>query len=111
MEIPAAAIASTGATTAGTATFSTSPLHSTPSVPSAAIVAPTIPPISACEDDDGSPNAQVARFQAIAPTSPANTVSSVTAPASTIPLAIVAATDSDRNAPTKFRVDDMATAT
>src|SRR5436190_1038796 len=70
-----------------------------------------VPPISACDDDDGSPSAQVARFQAIAPTSPAKTVSSVTEPASTMPLAIVAATSSDRNAPTKFSVADIATAT
>src|SRR3954454_13807181 len=110
MAIPAAAIASTGAMTAGTATFSTSPLHSTASGPCAAIVAPTMPPISACEDDDGSPSAQVDRFQATAPMRPANTVSSVTDPASTIPLVTVAATDSDRNAPTKFSVADIATA-
>src|SRR3954453_5796921 len=111
MAIPAATRASTGATTAGTATFSTSPLHSTALGPAEAIVAPTMPPISACEEDDGRPRRHVARFQAIAPTRPANTVSSVTAPASTMPLAMVAATDSERNAPTKFSVADIATAT
>src|SRR3954452_11353575 len=90
------------------ATFSTSPLHST--VPPEAKVAPTIPPISACEDEDGSPNHQVIRFQAIAPMSPANTVWSVTEPESTIPLAIVAATANDKNAPTKFSPAAITTA-
>src|SRR3954447_17225858 len=111
IDAPAAASASTGATSAGTMTFSTSPLQSTAEPPWAASVAPTIPPISACDDEDGRPNHQVARFQAIAPIRPANTVSSVIEPASTIPVAIVAATCSDRNAPTKFSVDDIATAT
>ena len=69
--------ASTGATSAGTATFSISPLQSTALGPSAASVAPTMPPISACEDDEGRPNHQVTRFQAIAPIRPAKTVSSV----------------------------------
>src|SRR3954469_4289609 len=105
---PAAASASTGATRAGTATFSTRPDQIT--WPPEASVAPTIPPISACEDDDGSPSHQVVRFQTIAPIRPANTVSRVTDPASTIPLAIVAATASDRNAPTKFRLEAMITA-
>ena len=39
--------------------------------PAATKVAPTTPPISACELEDGSPKYQVIRFQAIAPTSPA----------------------------------------
>src|SRR6187455_3251002 len=69
-----------------------------------------MPPISACEDDDGNPSHQVVRFQAIAPTRPANTVSSVTEAADTIPVAIVAATASDRNAPTKFRLAAISTA-
>ena len=70
-----------------------------------------MPPISACEDDEGSPRHQVTRFQAIAPISPANTVSSVIEVESTMPLAIVAATASDRNAPTKFSPAAMTTAT
>ena len=69
-----------------------------------------MPPIRACEDDDGSPSHHVTRFQAIAPISPANTVSSVIEVESTMPLAIVAATASDRNAPTKFRLAAMITA-
>src|SRR3954452_25235036 len=101
-------MASTGATSAGIATFSTRPDQITS--PPEASVAPPIPPISACDDDEGSPSHHVARFQAIAPIRPANTVRSVTDPESTIPLAIVAATDSDRKAPTKLRLAAMITA-
>src|SRR3954449_2051276 len=90
-------------------TLSSSPDQIT--VPPDASVAPTIPPISACEDDEGSPSHHVARFQAIAPTSPAKTVNSVTDADSTIPDAIVAATASDRKAPAKFRLAAIATAT
>src|SRR4051812_37096843 len=108
IDSPAASMASTGATIAGTATFSTRPLQLTS--PPAASVAPTIPPISACDDDEGSPNHQVTRFQAIAPTRPAKTVSSVTEFASTMPVAIVAATASERKAPTKFRLEAISTA-
>src|SRR4051794_2616833 len=92
------------------ATFSISPSHSTALGPWAASVAPTMPPMSACEDDDGSPNHQVSRFQAIAPMRPANTVWSVTESALTMPVAIVAATASERNAPTKFSEADIRTA-
>ena len=69
-----------------------------------------MPPISACEDDEGSPNHQVTRFQTIAPIRPAKTVISVTVAALTIPVAIVAATASDRKAPTKFSVAAISTA-
>ena len=37
--------------------------------PALAIAAPTMPPISACDELDGMPNYQVTRFQAIAPMS------------------------------------------
>ena len=80
-------------------------------VPAAASVAPTTPPISACEDDDGRPNHQVARFQQIAPIRPPKTTVGVIAPASTIPPATVAATLSEMKAPTKFRIAAMVTAT
>ena len=89
----------------------TSPPNFTALVPAAASVAPTTPPMSACEDDDGSPNHHVARFQQIAPMSPPKTTVGVIAPASTIPLAIVAATFSEMNAPTKFRIAAIVTAT
>src|SRR5262245_10775564 len=103
--------ATTGDAIAGMMTFETRPSNLTAPVPAAAIVAPTTPPISACEDDDGRPNHHVARFQQIAPTSPPNTTVGVIAPASTIPPAMVAATLSEMNAPTKFRIAAIVTAT
>src|SRR5438445_11795761 len=53
-----------------------------------------MPPISACDDDDGRLNHQVSRFHVIAPTRPASTThtnAGSAAPTSTI-LAIVLAT-------------------
>ena len=85
-------------------TLSTSPEPYTASGPSATNAEPTTPPISACEEDDGSPKYQVARFHAIAPTRPANTIAGVISSASTMPLAIVAATSSEMNAPAKFSI-------
>ena len=79
-------------------------------IPWATKAAPTSPPIRACEDDDGSPNHQVARFQAIAPIRPANTIAGVISSASTMPLATVAATSSEMNAPTKLSAAAMVTA-
>ena len=70
-----------------------------------------MPPIRACEEDDGSPNHQVPRFQTIAPTNPPNTTVGVIASALTIPSATVAATLSEMNAPTKFRIAAIVTAT
>src|SRR5215217_2602312 len=100
-----------GATRAGTITFSMIPSPRIALVPSAANVAPTMPPIRACEDDDGSPKYHVSRFQKMAPTRPAKTMGSVMNSASTIPLAIVAATSIERKAPTKFSAAAMVTAT
>ena len=57
------------------------------------------------------PKNQVSRFQVIPPARPANTTVSVTRLVSTRPLAIVAATASDRNAPTRLSTPDIATAT
>src|SRR4051794_12077381 len=79
--------------------------------PSAANVAPTMPPISACDELDGNPKYHVARFQAIAPINPPKTVVEVTAEVSTIPFATVAATASEMKAPTKFRIAAKVTAT
>src|SRR6185436_4584182 len=62
------------------------------------------------ELDEGSPKYHVARFQAIAPIRPAKTISGVTSAALTIPEAIVAATASDRNAPTKLSAAAIVTA-
>src|SRR3954452_5885216 len=81
------------------------------SVPCAASIDPTTPPMSACEELEGRPAHQVTRFHTIAPTSPAKTTVSVIDPASTMPPAIVAATWSERNAPTKFRIAAPPTAT
>src|SRR3954465_8942159 len=69
-----------------------------------------MPPISACEDDDGTPNHHVTRFHVIAPINPAKITVGVTAPASTIPLATVAALVIDMNAPAKLRIAAMPTA-
>src|SRR5918999_5406981 len=102
IERPPTRNASSGATSAGTTTLSTIPEPNTAWGPSATNAEPTTPPISACDDDEGRPKYHVARFQAIAPTSPANTIAGVISSASTIPEATVAATSSDRNAPTKF---------
>jgi hypothetical protein len=52
--------------------------------PAWAMPAPITPPISACDDEVGRPSHQVVRFQAIAPTSPANTTASPTAAGSMI---------------------------
>ena len=49
-------------------------------------------------------------FHAIAPTRPANTTVGVTAPVSTNPWPIVAATFSEMNAPAKFSSEATATA-
>src|SRR3954451_12479856 len=78
--------------------------------PWATSIAPTMPPISACDELDGRPKYQVIRFQAIAPIRPPKTTSSVTSPGSTTSLATVAATLSEMKAPTKFSSDAYPTA-
>src|SRR4051812_30197924 len=92
-------------------TLPRSPSPLTALVPSAANAAPTTPPISACDELDGRPKYHVARFHAIAPIRPANTIVGVMKSASTIPLATVAATASEMNAPTKLRIAANVTAT
>src|SRR5579862_9681699 len=101
----------TGDRTAGSTTLETRPCHSTAWPPAAAIVAPMTPPMSACDELDGMPNSQVSRFQVIPPARPAATTVSVTSLVLTRPLAIVAATASERNAPIRFSTPDRATAT
>ena len=78
--------------------------------PAAAIAEPTMPPMSAWLELEGRPRYQVIRFQVIAPTSPASTTSSVTASASTIPVATVAATLKETKAPATFRIAAVRTA-
>ncbi|MNW51689.1 hypothetical protein D3C74_291810 [compost metagenome] len=111
-KVPSAAtpIAITGASSAGIITLDRTPVHRTPFVPTAARTEPTTPPMRACEELDGIPSNQVSRFQVIPPTRPASTTSRVMMFASTIPLAMVAATARDRNAPTRLRTADSATA-
>src|SRR4051794_38623847 len=99
-----------GAITAGMSTFSTRPSPWMAWLPEAAKAAPTTPPMSACDELDGSPKYHVARFQAIAPMRPAKTTVVVMASDSTMPLATVAATCSEMNAPAKFRIEASSTA-
>src|SRR6516225_2751360 len=96
---------------AGMMTFEVKPCHLTALPPAAAIVAPITPPMSACDELDGMPNSQVIRFQMIPPARPAATTVSVTSAVFTRPLAMVAATASERNAPTRLSRPDKATAT
>ena len=63
-----------GETSIGIRTLSTTVAQLTKAPP--AMAAPTRPPIRACEEDDGSPKYQVIRFQVIAPSSPAITITS-----------------------------------
>ena len=98
----------TGESTAGRTTFETRPCHSTELPPAAASVEPITPPMRACDELDGMPNSQVTRFQMIPPARPAATTVSVTTLVSTRPLAIVAATASDRNAPTRLSRPESA---
>ena len=65
-------------------------------------MAPTTPPISACELDEGRPKYQVTRFHTIAPTSPAKITVVVIAAGSTTSFATVAATASEMKAPAKL---------
>ena len=59
-------------------TWDTTPVQITPCAPTAAIMAPTMPPIRACDELDGIPSSQVSRFQTMPPTRPANTSCRVT---------------------------------
>src|SRR5215475_7388095 len=100
-----------GERAAGMMSFEAQPCHLTALPPAAAIVAPITPPMSACDELDGMPNSQVSRFQMIPPARPAATTVSVTSALLTRPLAMVAATASERNAPTRLSRPDKATAT
>ena len=111
MPSPATRKATSGATTAGISTLPTRPSASTASSPAAATAEPTTPPISACEELEGSPNHQVTRFQAIAPISPAKTIVGVITAASTTSLATVAATEIEMKAPTKLSSEAIPIAT
>src|SRR4051794_21933329 len=100
-----------GESTIGMTTLSTIPDHLTDS--DAASADPTRPPISACEDDDGSPKYQVIRFQTMAPMSAANTTCRPPEPlgGSMIPAPTVAATLVETGAPPRFMTAARASAT
>src|ERR1700733_14442263 len=100
-----------GAKIAGMKTLPATPDQMTALPPACTSSAPMTPPIKACDELDGMPRYQVVMFQAMPPTSPAKTTASVTEVWLTMPEAIVAATDSERNAPTRFSTADMPTAT
>src|SRR5579875_3094148 len=100
-----------GETTIGTITLSTTPCHCTDS--EAASAAPTRPPISACDEEDGSPKYQVSRFQAIAPPSAASTTSRPVVPdvgGGMMPDPTVFATFVEIRAPTTLNTADIASA-
>src|SRR3954452_18565670 len=115
MATPPTVKARSGAITAGIMTLPSTPdLKNTASAPAPANTAPTTPPIRAWDELEGSPKYQVIRFQAIAPTRPANSMSSPLllsmALGSTTSLATVAATFSEMKAPTKLRIEAYPTA-
>jgi hypothetical protein len=72
--------AMTTANTPGINTLDRIPCHSTPPVPTAATIAPTMPPINAWLDDEGSPKYHVVRLNPIAPSNPAKMIVSVIEP-------------------------------
>ncbi len=87
----------------GMTTFSMIVCHSTVTPP--ASPAPTSPPISACEEDDGRPKYQVTRFQVIAPSRPARMITRPwfsETPSMSSTLWTVLATSWPSSAPTKF---------
>ena len=108
--IAAQAAATMGAMSAGMSTLPKMPDHFTEELPAWTSMAPTTPPMRAWLELEGVPRYHVTTFQRIAPIRPANTTFKVTKLASTIPLAMVAATDNDKKAPTKFNIADSPTA-
>lgn len=86
----------------GTSTCETTPSHFTRSELTRAL--PISPPISACEDDAGRPNHQVARFHAMAPSRAASTTTNPPRPdgGSMIPPPTVRATLVEIRAPATF---------
>src|SRR3954454_15316288 len=92
-----------GDTIIGRTTFSSTPLTQC-TVLADASAAPTSPPISACDEDEGRPTYQVMKFQAIAPSRAARTTAMPVAPAgaSMIDEAMVTATPVDSSAPTRL---------
>ena len=81
-------------------------------VPADARAAPTSPPMSACEDDDGNPKYQVIRFQAIAPTRAEKMRTRPSWPEGVpmMPLPTVFATFVEMKAPARLKAAAMASA-
>ena len=87
------------------------------------MAAPIRPPNRACEEEEGSPNSQVARFHRMPPTRPAKTMVRIGVPIRpatgapsgpwmlTTLLLTVSATSMLRKAPTRLRTAERATAT
>lgn len=100
----------TGESTIGMTTFSTTPDHLT--LPADERVAPTSPPMSACDEDEGNPSHHVVRFHAMAPTRPASTMTRLCCATgrSTIPRPTVSATPVPRKAPSRFMTAAMTSA-
>jgi hypothetical protein len=74
--------------------------------------APTRPPMSACDDDDGSPKYQVVKFQTIAPSSPAITTTRPWLPSGGVITSLtVLAISWPRKAPAKFITAASSSAT
>ena len=73
-------------------------------------MAPTTPPISAWLELEGMPAYHVETFQMMAPARPAKITGRVTRSCDTMPLAIVAATESERKAPIRLRTAATLTA-
>src|SRR5205085_6819406 len=104
IDAKATANARSGETIAGQITLLRIPPPRMALVPCATHAAPTSPPMSACDELEGSPCHQVIRFQAMAPTRAANTTVVVVAWVETMPLAIVVATLTEINAPAKLKI-------
>ena len=100
-----------GAATAGMMIFCRMVANLMASAPAATQVAPISPPNSACDELDGRPSSQVTRFQMIAPIRPPKITTGPILASSTRPLAMVLATATEMNAPTRLRTAEMATAT
>src|SRR5947209_12956180 len=82
-------------------TFVTMTCHLTVALDASA--APTSPPMSACDDDDGSPKYHVMRFHAMAPTTAANTTTSPSLVfGASMMLPTVSATFVDTNDPSRL---------
>src|SRR5512146_2060050 len=91
-------------------TLCATPRHRTPFSPACASAAPTRPPISACDEDEGRPSHQVIRFQVIAPSNAARSVWFVTWPRSMMPFPTVFATAVVTKAPARFATAAIRTA-